>query len=244
MAALAHQRAAARVTPDAVHGRVRAAVRLAPQHPEDLRIRLLHDLAFLLHGGRVDPVLRVGEHDAAAPRRLHHAVGAGEGVAQECGLACLSAVRSEGARERLLDEHVLARLDGLESHRLVGGGRRAHVDHVDVRYHRGEIGVGSGPGFARECFPPLRGGRGHGGEAGFDAVHAAIGEQMQVGGEPRADDADPQRGHVVTLRRCSAAWRSEARRAGARERGLHSSSFGSIVELLDASLFQESPDHE
>src|SRR5262249_60064644 len=58
MAALAHERAAAGVTPDAVHRRVRAAVGLAPEHPEDLRVGLLDDLAFLLHPGRVDPVLR------------------------------------------------------------------------------------------------------------------------------------------------------------------------------------------
>src|SRR5215471_8194986 len=57
MAALAHQRAAARVTPNAIHGRMRATVRLAPEHPEDLRVGLLDDLALLLHGRGVDPVL-------------------------------------------------------------------------------------------------------------------------------------------------------------------------------------------
>src|SRR4029450_4567793 len=63
----------------------------------------------------------------------------------------------------------------------------------------GGAGEGGVAGLARESSRPLRGGGGHGGEAGLDTVHAAIGEQMQVGGEPRADDADPQRGHVVPL---------------------------------------------
>ena len=208
MAALAHERAAARVAPDAVDGRVRAAVRLASEHPEDLRARLLDDLALLLDGGGVDPVLRVGEDDALAPGRLHHAVGARQRVPEEGGGV---AGRPKGARERLLDEDVLARRDRLESDRLVGGGRRAHIDDIDVREHGGEMGVGLGTGLGREGLASLLRGRGHAGQPHIDAVRAAIGEQMQMGGEARAHDADPKRAHGrPILRRRATAGHNES----------------------------------
>src|SRR5262249_19303270 len=44
VAALADQRPAARVPPDPVRRRVRAAVRFSSEHPEDLRVGLLEDL--------------------------------------------------------------------------------------------------------------------------------------------------------------------------------------------------------
>ena len=78
MTALADEGATARVLPDAVDRRVRAAVRLAADHPENLRAGLLDDLALLLDGGRVDPVLRVPEDDAALPCRAHDPIGARE----------------------------------------------------------------------------------------------------------------------------------------------------------------------
>ncbi len=90
---------------------------------------------------------------------------------------------------------MLARRDRLESDRLVGGGRRAHVDDIDVREHGGEMGVGLGARLGREGLASLLRGRGHAGQPHVDAVGPAIREQMEMGGESRAHDADPERAH-------------------------------------------------
>src|SRR5262245_34442242 len=107
MAPLAHQRSAARMSPDPVQRRRRTAVPLATVHPEDLGFVLLDDLALLLHGGRVDPVLRIAEDHATPARGLHDAIGAGEGVSEQ---RLLAALRAEGAGKWLLDEDVLSGL--------------------------------------------------------------------------------------------------------------------------------------
>ena len=185
MAPLADKRAAPGVAPDAVHGRVRAAVRLTAEHPEDLGTRLLDDLALLLDRGRVDPVLGVAKDDAPPAGRVDDAVAAGQRLPKE---GFLAGRRAKRTGKRLLDEDMLARLDRLESGRLVGGGRRADVDDVDVRQHGGEIWVRGCPALVRECVPTLGRRRRHAGQPHVDAVHATIGEQVEVGGESRADD--------------------------------------------------------
>jgi hypothetical protein len=93
---------------------------LAAHHPEDLRAGLLDDLALLLHRGRVDPVLGVPENDTARAGRAHDAVGARQRVLQQRRLVRAAV---EGARERLLHDHVLAGLDRFEGDGLVAGGR-------------------------------------------------------------------------------------------------------------------------
>src|SRR5439155_13926761 len=112
MTALADERAATGVAPDAVDRRVRAAVRFAAQHPEDLRVGLLEDLALFLDRGRIDPVLGVAEDHAPAYRPSGEPIGARDRLFQQRLLARAVAGdravrRSERAGERLLDHDVL-----------------------------------------------------------------------------------------------------------------------------------------
>jgi hypothetical protein len=78
---------------------------------------------------------------------------------------------------------VLAGLDRFQRGRLVVRRRRAHVDDVNVRQHCRQAGIGGRVALARERLPPLGRRRRHAGQSRVDAVHPAVGRQMQPGRE-------------------------------------------------------------
>src|SRR5262249_54405416 len=136
--------------------------------------------------------------------RLDDAIGTREGIAEQRCLVC--AVAGEGARggpegagERFLDDDVLAGFEGAKGDRLVGGRGRAHIDHVDVGQQRVEVRVRRGAAPGGERLTPLYRGRRHADDPRLDPIHATVREEMEPGGEARADDADPERGHQASL---------------------------------------------
>src|SRR5579883_305734 len=113
MASLPDQRSSAGEFPRTVIGRMRAAMGLLSQHPEDLSAAPCQNLPFLLDGRCVDPVLCIADLLAAGLRRSEDAFATRgsfakhpllrKGVAAEAGCAV-----SVVAGQRLFDDDVLA----------------------------------------------------------------------------------------------------------------------------------------
>src|ERR671934_243913 len=74
---------------------------------------------------RVDEILRVAEDDPRPGHRLQHGVGIAERGVEHA--RAVDVGRAEEARERLLDDHVLAGARGGNGDLVVAVGRRAHI---------------------------------------------------------------------------------------------------------------------
>src|SRR5690348_967771 len=127
MAGFAHDRAAARKSPDAIVAGMRSAVRFVADQPQDLAAALLQDIALLLHGRRIDPSFSVAdplsavsggfEDAAAACHRLPQHDFLGEAVTAKFG--ALLTGRSVITGKRLFDDDVLAAIQGFDRHRFM-----------------------------------------------------------------------------------------------------------------------------
>src|SRR3984957_11836158 len=113
VAALADHRYAAAESPGAVVRRMRAAVRLLTQHPQNLGAALDEHLTLLLYGGRVDPIFCVADALTAAVGGGQDTGTTGHRLAQHRFLGEGIPAKARGAvtevpGEGLLDNDVLA----------------------------------------------------------------------------------------------------------------------------------------
>jgi len=169
-------------------------------------------------GGAYTKVLRVAERHAG----LRHGVEHGVAVPERGGEHRLARLRrlTEGARQRLLDDHVLAGARRRDRDLVVGVGRRADVDDVHVRRRNqlavvGEHALHNVVLGERLGLGPRAGA--HGCQLDLPAHEWPIVDGVERGGEARPDDPDAQRAHASFVRNQSPTrWRAERTSHGRR----------------------------
>ena len=163
---------------------MRPRMRFLAMHPEDLRARLLDDLALLPYRRGIDPVL--GVEDAPGAFRLRRAHPRDRGERRV--VHGLRVARVERASERLFDDRVLAGAQRRHGDRLVRGRRRADMHNVasgDQRVQavmRGDVvRRGEAPGIRRRR-------RIHADSIDIDAMNPRHRVDVEFRRETRADD--------------------------------------------------------
>ena len=186
MAALGDQRPAALNAPDPVHRRMRSAVRFLAGHAQNLRLRLLHDLALFLDGGSVDEVFRIAEDDSGASHGFAQAPGFGHHFVQHLPLV-VALGRPVEASQRLFHDDVLAGRRRLQDVLAVRRRRRADIQHIDFRQHLRHRSERANAVLQGERIPAFRTRRSH-----SHHLRAGLRKILQVeaAGEPGPRDAD------------------------------------------------------
>jgi len=192
MASLADERAAAARLPALVDGRVRAAVAFLADDPKNGPARGGEQAPRPLDGRGVDSVLRVAEPDPGLLAGGNDLVAGCQGAAEHLGPRGCG--RGEAARERLLDDHVLAGPGRFDGEGRVERRRHAEVDHVHVARGEHLLGAGRDRADAELLGEPRGPLRPHCRDPRERHVHTAdlmIGLSVQPRGESGADETNP-----------------------------------------------------
>src|SRR5260370_22035159 len=193
MAALADQRSAALLTPDAINRRVGAVVGLLGGHAQDLRLGLVEYLTLALDRRRVDDLCRVSKNDAAGGDQVADTPHL-SGYRREHLVLRILFRRSEESAEGLLHNHVLARADSSPNIRQMRRRRCANIQHVNIGQHRLYRFIRTDaelPGEGLAALLPCRG------DSHRHRAQALQIPMMELTGEARAGDTDSKGiGHV------------------------------------------------
>src|SRR5262245_17706254 len=187
MAGLAHDGSPTRLPPDAIARRMRAAMRLFSQDPQDLCLCGANNLTLLLNARSIDPVFGVHEFFPALAGSLLDSVGTGHSLGKHGFLGKTVPLEIVGLRpvvtgQRLFDDDVLPRPEGRYGNRLVNVPWGANIDDVHGIHQMVECVEGWNLVGGGKRFPALFGFGCDSNDVNRHAVNLAIGFQMKSRG--------------------------------------------------------------